>query len=151
MIPVILCGGGGTRLWPLSRQHQPKQFIPLTGILSPLQQTLLRLDGLAPLSSPILITNDEHRFLVAEQLRQIQKNGQILLEPVSKNTAPAVALAAFQAMDTQAGVDPVLLVLPSDHLIEEVEQFHQTVLKALPLAEQGMKSHRPAAHDDGRR
>jgi mannose-1-phosphate guanylyltransferase/mannose-6-phosphate isomerase len=137
MIPVILCGGGGTRLWPLSRQHHPKQFIPLTGTLSPLQQTLLRLDGLAPLSSPILITNDEHRFLVAEQLRQIQKNGQILLEPVSKNTAPAVALAAFQAMDTQAGVDPVLLVLPSDHLIEEVEQFHQTVLKALPFAEQG--------------
>src|SRR5512133_3632606 len=98
MIPVILAGGSGTRLWPLSRELYPKQFLPLAEGRTMLQATVGRLDGLAELAPPFIICNEHHRFLVAEQLRQLGvQPGAILLEPVGRNTAPAVAVAALQA------------------------------------------------------
>src|SRR3970040_1531166 len=109
IIPVILSGGAGTRLWPLSRELYPKQFLPLTGERSLLQQTIERLHGLPDVAPPLVVCNEEHRFLVAEQLREIGVAGaQILLEPVGRNTAPAVALAALRVHS--AGDDPLLLV-----------------------------------------
>ena len=97
MIPVILAGGSGTRLWPLSRTAFPKQFLALNSQLTLLQETAARLDGLSD-AAPLIICNEEHRFLVAEQLRQQGKTASIILEPVGRNTAPAIALAAFQAV-----------------------------------------------------
>ncbi len=120
-IPVIMAGGSGTRLWPLSRGNYPKQFLALTGEQSMLQQTLQRLDGLA-YQPPLLICNEDHRFIAAEQLRQLGiHNATILLEPVGRNTAPAIALAALQA--TAQGKDPLLLVLAADHVIPDVAAF----------------------------
>ncbi|TWG94762.1 mannose-1-phosphate guanylyltransferase [Mesorhizobium sp. J18] len=134
--PVIMAGGSGTRLWPLSRQLYPKQFCALVGERTMLQETVLRLEGLDCLP-PLVVCNEEHRFLAAEQLRLVgQEESTILLEPFGRNTAPAVALAALQA--TEAGQDPLLLVLAADHLIENVESFHQSVGKAARLAEEGM-------------
>ena len=133
--PVIMAGGSGSRLWPLSRQLRPKQFLPLTGEGSMLQETLKRL---APLEhrSPLLICNEEHRFLVAEQIRQQGiSDARILLEPEGRNTAPAIALAALQAVEEDP--DPLLLVLAADHLIRDVAQFHESVGHARELAEQG--------------
>ncbi len=95
MIPVILSGGGGTRLWPMSRTHYPKQFLPLNGEQTMLQETLARLSGVTDLEPAIVIANDNHRFLVAEQLHSIgAADSTILLEPIGRNTAPAVAIAA---------------------------------------------------------
>jgi len=112
IVPVILSGGAGTRLWPLSRELYPKQLLPLLGERTMLQETLLRLDGLADLAAPLVVCNDAHRFMVAEQLRLIGHGAAtILLEPVGRNTAPAVALAALQS--TADGADPLLLVLPA--------------------------------------
>ena len=110
IIPVIMAGGSGTRLWPLSRTAFPKQFLSLGYDKTMLQQTVARLDGLSKLSglndaAPIIITNEDHRFLVAEQLRQMNRDASILLEPVGRNTAPAIALAAFQAMKGFDSVD----------------------------------------------
>ena len=137
MIPVLLSGGGGTRLWPLSRTHYPKQFLPLTGDKSMLQQTLLRLDGLADTRAPIVIANEDHRFLVAEQLQAIgAQDNNILLEPVGRNTAPAVTLAALCAQ-SQYDDDPLLLVLPADHAIADVPAFHQALATGRELAEAG--------------
>ncbi len=124
LIPVILCGGTGTRLWPLSRASYPKQYWPLSGNGEEtlLQQTQLRLHGLKGLSKPLLICHEDHRFIVAEQMRQIDiKPSAILLEPMGRNTAPAVALAALKAKED--GKDPLLLVLAADHVIRDVEQF----------------------------
>ncbi len=119
---VLLVGGTGSRLWPLSRGSYPKQFLPLLGDLSPLQATCERVAGLGGLA-PIFVANEEHRFIVAEQLRQIgQQQPTVLLEPVGRNTAPAIALAALLAQ--AEGADPVLLVLPSDHAVPDVERFH---------------------------
>lgn len=133
--PIILCGGSGTRLWPLSRDHFPKQLLPLMDEHSLLQNTLLRLSGL-DCSNPILVSNESHRFLVAEQLRQINyEKAEILLEPVGRNSAPAVAVAALRAV--ASGADPVLLVLPSDHVIENEFAFHQAVTRAVGFALQG--------------
>ncbi|MER1969086.1 sugar phosphate nucleotidyltransferase [Castellaniella sp. GW247-6E4] len=133
--PVILAGGSGTRLWPLSREHKPKQFLPLAGDQSMMQQALGRLDGL-PCRAPMLICNEQHRFLAAEQLRQLGVEGaQILLEPVGRNTAPAIALAALRALDQ--GEDPLLLVLAADHVIQDVGAFHRAVGQAQVLAAQG--------------
>ncbi|CAN5303180.1 mannose-1-phosphate guanylyltransferase/mannose-6-phosphate isomerase [soil metagenome] len=136
LIPVILSGGSGTRLWPLSRESHPKQFLPLLGDRSLLQMTWLRLRGLPGMSPPLVVANEEHRFLVAEQLRLVEATASALvLEPVGRNTAPAIAVAAMRAMAD--GGDPVLLVLPSDHVIADEPGFRAAVLQALPAAEAG--------------
>jgi mannose-1-phosphate guanylyltransferase/mannose-6-phosphate isomerase len=133
--PVILCGGSGTRLWPMSRRALPKQFLPLVSERSMLQDTLLRLLGL-DFAPPIVVSNNEHRFLVAEQLREIDiELGAQILEPVGRNTAPAAAVAALSVQEK----DPagVLLVLPADHLIRDVYRFHDAVRRAARLASSG--------------
>lgn len=133
--PVILAGGAGTRLWPLSREHKPKQFLNLLTDRSLLQETVGRLQGLA-CRSPYVICNEVHRFLAAEQLRQTGvEDAGIFLESVARNTAPAIALAALQA--TSAGDDPLLLVLAADHVIRDVKAFHRAVKEAAALADQG--------------
>lgn len=132
MKAVIMAGGSGTRLWPLSRTGHPKQFLALHGEMTMLQQTVDRLIGL-PIESCVTICNEEHRFFVAEQLRAIDKLGSIILEPVGRNTAPAIALAAL----TEDNDDSLLLVLAADHVITDVESFTESVKKAMPLAEQG--------------
>ena len=137
MISVILSGGVGSRLWPLSRGMYPKQLLCLTDEkLSMLQQTALRTNGLADVNSTIVVCNDEHRFMVGEQLHQVSMdNCQIVLEPEGRNTAPAIALAAFMV----AHVDPneVMLVMPADHVIGDVAGFHLAVESAVELALQG--------------
>lgn len=136
MIPVILSGGSGTRLWPLSRAKKPKQFLPLLNDKSMLQNTLLRVKGLAGLGAPLIICNEDHRFMVAEQLRELAiTSPAIVLEPEGRNTAPAIAVAALNAM--QQGDDPLLLVLAADHAIKDVPAFHQAVELAVPAANQG--------------
>ena len=135
MLPVILCGGSGTRLWPLSRKMFPKQFLPLTSELAMLQETVARLDGVET-SDPRVICNEDHRFLVAEQMRQMGLNAKILLEPVGRNTAPAIALSALELKACGQG-DEVMLVLAADHVIENVPAFHRAIATALPQAEAG--------------
>ncbi|MBL8394287.1 MAG: mannose-1-phosphate guanylyltransferase/mannose-6-phosphate isomerase [Candidatus Accumulibacter sp.] len=136
--PVILCGGSGTRLWPLSRTHYPKQFLCLVDDLSLLQNTQRRLDGLPGLGRTIAVANEHHRFLVAEQLLEIGLQADILLEPAARNTAPAVAAAALQALGQATGeAPPLLLVLPSDHVIAKVTAFQDAVRAAIPHAQQG--------------
>ena len=136
LVPVVLCGGSGTRLWPLSREAFPKQFLRLSGETSMLQQTLLRLDGIDALAPALLVCNESSRFIVAEQLREIgMDNARMVLEPVRRNTAPAIATAALQAMEN--GQDPILLVLPSDHVILDAQAFHQAINLAREAAEQG--------------
>jgi mannose-1-phosphate guanylyltransferase/mannose-6-phosphate isomerase len=121
--PVVLAGGSGTRLWPLSRALYPKQFLALTSERTMLQETLGRLNGIAELASPMVICNDDHRFIVAEQIRQQGiLDAEILLEPCGRNTAPAIAVAALRAM--RNGEDPLLLVLAADHIIRDVAAFH---------------------------
>jgi mannose-1-phosphate guanylyltransferase len=135
MKPVVLAGGSGSRLWPKSRAALPKQFLRLTSNLTMLQETVARLNGIV-IDPPIVICNESHRFLVAEQLRQQNiHHGGILLEPMGRNTAPAIALAALQAR--LKGEDPTLLVLAADHLINDVPAFHQAIAEAEKLAEQG--------------
>lgn len=135
IVPVIIAGGSGSRLWPLSRSLFPKQFIRLTGELTMLQETIKRLDGLSH-SDPIIICNEEHRFLVAEQLRQQSLSCEgIILEPAGRNTAPAIALAALHA--TKSGQDPTLLVLAADHVINSAPDFVQAVNQAQFHAEEG--------------
>ena len=137
LIPVILSGGSGTRLWPLSRESHPKQFRPLLGgDTSLLQSTWLRLRGLPGAEAPLVVANEEHRFMVAEQLRQVGVTpAALILEPVGRNTAPAIAVAALRAQ--AGGADPVLLVLPSDHVIADEAAFREAVLLALPAAQSG--------------
>lgn len=136
IIPVILSGGAGTRLWPLSRELYPKQLLPLVTDKTLLQDTVARLDGLDQLVAPLVVCNEDHRFLVAEQLRQLQREAEaIILEPCGRNTAPAVALAALYAR--RQDENPVLLVLPADHLIRDVAAFQQVVRTGLAAAEQG--------------
>ena len=126
ILPVILAGGSGTRLWPLSRALYPKQLIRLVDRHTMLQNTVLRLDGLADVDCPMVICNDEYRFMVAEQLRQIEiEPHAIILEPVGRNTAPALTVAALRALES--GADPVLLILPADHHIQIPENFRQVV------------------------
>ncbi|MBO9716371.1 MAG: mannose-1-phosphate guanylyltransferase/mannose-6-phosphate isomerase [Pseudoxanthomonas sp.] len=135
MIPVILSGGSGTRLWPLSREAYPKQFLPLAGTDTMLQATWRRVAPLAT-AAPILVANEDHRFMVAEQLREAGCTpGAILLEPVGRNTAPAIAVAALQA--TAGGEDPLLLVLPSDHVISDPVAFRAAVGRAAAAADAG--------------
>ncbi len=135
MLPIIMAGGSGSRLWPLSREHFPKQFLALHDHQSMLQTTIERLGGLEA-GNPIVICNENHRFIVAEQLRQIgQLSHNIILEPIGRNTAPAVALAALRAVSD--GSDPLLLVLAADHVITDAEEFQRQVIRAMPSAEQG--------------
>ncbi|OQK30020.1 Mannose-1-phosphate guanylyltransferase [Vibrio parahaemolyticus] len=135
ILPVIMAGGSGTRLWPMSRTNYPKQFLSLVNSTSMLQDTIIRLQGIN--HSPVsLICNEEHRFLAAEQLRSrnIAHSG-IILEPFGRNTAPAVALSALRAIEE--GQDPILLVLAADHLIKHDDVFRNTVEAAVSLAESG--------------
>ncbi|MFL9595285.1 mannose-1-phosphate guanylyltransferase/mannose-6-phosphate isomerase [Aeromonas veronii] len=136
--PVIMAGGNGSRLWPLSRELFPKQFLTLDGELTMLQRTIRRLRGLAA-ENPVVICNDEHRFLVAEQLRAINKlANNIILEPAGRNTAPAIALAALTALQTAPeGSDPLLLVLAADHVIRDEAAFTAAVQSARAYAEAG--------------
>jgi mannose-1-phosphate guanylyltransferase/mannose-6-phosphate isomerase len=140
LIPVILSGGSGTRLWPLSRELYPKQLLPLVGKGTMLQETLARLEGVADVGAPIVVCNESHRFLVAEQLRETSPAPQsILLEPVGRNTAPAVAVAALAAeMNSQErNTDAVLLVLPADHVIRDAKAFRAAVALGRQAAEKG--------------
>jgi len=135
LIPIILSGGSGTRLWPLSRKMYPKQFLSLLHDETMLQKTLSRLDGLEH-AAPIVVCNDEHRFIVAEQARQSGvEDLSIILEPFGRNTAPAIAVAALHAL--QHAQDPLLLVLSADHEIADEKAFCDAVRKAQPLAEAG--------------
>ncbi|TGD74191.1 mannose-1-phosphate guanylyltransferase/mannose-6-phosphate isomerase [Mangrovimicrobium sediminis] len=133
--PVLLSGGIGSRLWPVSREAHPKQFQPLAGELSMLQETLARTRNLQA-TAPVVVCNEEHRFMVAEQLRELHIDpGALILEPQGRNTAPAVALAALHAV--QADPEAILLVLPADHVIVDVASFVEAVGKALPAAQGG--------------
>jgi mannose-1-phosphate guanylyltransferase/mannose-1-phosphate guanylyltransferase/mannose-6-phosphate isomerase len=134
MIPVILSGGSGTRLWPLSRGYHPKQFLPLVSDKTMVQQTLNRLDGITGLQAPIAVCNEDHRFMMAEQLREIDcKASAIILEPIGKNTAPAVAMAAIAATSE----DDILLILPADHVIDDELAFQEAVSQAEVMAKAG--------------
>ena len=136
IFPVVLSGGSGSRLWPLSRTLLPKQFLPLVSKHSMLQETLLRLKGLPNLEGPVVVCSNDHRFLAAEQMREagVTASAQIL-EPAGRNTAPAVAIAALCV--EAAAKDGVMLVLPADHLIRDVSRFHESVNKAVASAASG--------------
>lgn len=134
--PVVLSGGSGTRLWPLSRQNQPKQFLSLIGNRSLFQETILRASKLPGVQAPVTVCSDDHRFMVGEQLQEISiASGGILLEPVPRNTAPAIALAALHlvARDPEA----MMLVMPADHMIENEAAFREAVAQAGHLGEEG--------------
>ena len=140
LCPVILAGGGGTRLWPLSREFYPKQFLPLFSEYSLLQETLLRLDGLRrelTILDPLIVCNEEHRFLVTEQAANAGVILQaILLEPEGRNTAPALTVSAIYLL--AQGTDPLLVMMPADHRITDTEKFRQAILQGYRLAQKGM-------------
>jgi mannose-1-phosphate guanylyltransferase/mannose-6-phosphate isomerase len=139
VIPVILSGGSGTRLWPLSRKERPKQFLPLVGDRSLFQETVLRAAAIQNSVGPLVVCNEAHRFLVAEQLRELGTRARaIVLEPIGKNTAPAVAVAAMLAeRSAEPGKDAVLAVFPADHVITSRPAFVSAVSAAVEAAEQG--------------
>lgn len=135
IVPVILSGGAGTRLWPLSRELAPKQLVELIGSTTLLQKTVLRLRGISDLGAPVIVCNHAHRDQVVGQLAQTDiEPSAVLLEPVGRNTAPAAAVAALAVGDED---DPVLLVLPADHVISDVERFHEAVRIGHAAAERG--------------
>lgn len=136
LIPVVLCGGSGTRLWPLSRDSYPKQFLQLLGKHSLLQRTVQRVSSLPQVATPMMVTHESSRFIVAEQLRETGiRDARILLEPMRRNTAPAIASAALCALSKHE--DPLMLVLPSDHLIKDTEAFHRAIQVASRAAREG--------------
>ena len=138
--PVILAGGSGTRLWPLSREYHPKQFLPLMGPLSMVQETVSRLDGREGAAAPVIVCNEAHRFLVVDQMRDLGKRPlAVIVEPVGRNTAPALTLAALRLADLDPGPggDPVMLVMPADHVILDRRAFHSAVDVGAHLAENG--------------
>ena len=144
VLPVVLSGGSGTRLWPMSREHYPKQLLALGGGgETMLQATLMRVEGIEGLDVPIIVCNEAHRFLVAEQLRSPSTRAatsagmQIILEPAGRNTAPAIALAAGAALGRRGADDPLMLVLPADHVINDEDAFRRAVSQALPMARAG--------------
>ncbi len=139
-VPVILCGGSGTRLWPLSRAGFPKQFLVLSGTTSLFQQAVERVNQLAAadiaVGQTLVVTNEEHRFLSLEQLREIKDvNATLLLEPVGRNTAPALTLAALQA--TEDGQDPVLVVTPADQTVQNPDAFQAALQQSIRAAADG--------------
>lgn len=135
IVPIILAGGGGTRLWPLSRGSFPKQFHSLTNEYTLIQNTILRLQEVEDVAPPIIICNEDHRFLVAEQFRKIDiDTSAIMLEPVGRNTAPAICVGAEKAL--QDYEDPILFVLPSDHLIGKIDIFTEAIQKAVLAAKE---------------
>ncbi|MDF1615437.1 mannose-1-phosphate guanylyltransferase/mannose-6-phosphate isomerase [Desulfurivibrio dismutans] len=135
IVPVVLAGGSGTRLWPLSREQCPKQLLSLEGRDTMFQETLRRLEGLDDTGRPVVVCTEPHRFMVAEQLRAVGLAAEIILEPADLDTAPAVAVAALQALEQ--GADPLLLVLPSDHQINQLAAFVAAVNTGLAPAEDG--------------
>jgi mannose-1-phosphate guanylyltransferase len=142
IIPVILSGGAGTRLWPLSRELYPKQFLPLVGERTMIQETALRAAGVPGATAPIVVCNEAHRFLVAEQFGKVGIGTlAILLEPAGRNTAPAVAVAALAALARakRDGIDtePLLLVLPADHALSDLAAFTRAIDAAIPAAVAG--------------
>ena len=138
--PVILAGGSGTRLWPLSRRDNPKQFLPLTGQRTPLQETLTRLDGVQGVAAPVIVCNKAHRHLVSEQVGELGRPTSVLiLEPEGRNTAPALALASLaltQFADNPIP-DPVMIAMPADHVVRNVQVFQAAVREGARLAEEG--------------
>ena len=136
--PVVLSGGSGTRLWPLSREKYPKQLLPLIGADSLLQATVRRVEGIVgcELAPPMVVCNEDYRFVIAEQLRLMGKPGTIVLEPAGRNTAPALTLAALAASRNAA--DPILLVMPADHVITDVAAFQSVVRQGAELAADGI-------------
>jgi mannose-1-phosphate guanylyltransferase/mannose-6-phosphate isomerase len=137
LVPVILSGGSGTRLWPLSRELLPKQLLALTGERTMIQETAARLAGFPDATAPMVVCNEAHRFLVAEQLHEMGlPPAAILLEPVGRNTAPAIALAAHAAIGI-AGAAAVILVLPADHVLGDLPAFQAAIRRALPAAAAG--------------
>ncbi|OJF76362.1 MAG: mannose-1-phosphate guanylyltransferase/mannose-6-phosphate isomerase [Treponema sp. CETP13] len=148
MYSIILSGGSGTRLWPLSRRLQPKQLLSLIGTGTMIQQTVQRLCPLENevleseyqklyMQSPIIVCNKKHRFTIAEQMQQIKVNPIIMLEPVARNTAPAVAAACMQAQKLSGSDSALVFVLPSDHIINNISSFHATIVKAVKMAKLG--------------
>ena len=141
VIPIILSGGTGSRLWPLSRESFPKQFLKLTDEdnYTLLQQTYKRIEDLENLSQPIIICNEEHRFIVGDQMRKIKTDpGSIILEPSRRNTAPAITIAALKAIqdNQEKNIDPILLILSSDHYIEKVDEFKKSIKESIKLAKE---------------
>lgn len=135
--PVVLSGGSGTRLWPLSREFYPKQLLRLAGDQALLQQTVTRIDGMKDVANPLLICNEEHRFLVAEQVRELgRKSLEIILEPTGRNTAPAATLAALSLSKRDSKA--LMLLMPADHVIQDTKAFQAAMGEGRKLAEQGM-------------
>ena len=136
LTPILVAGGGGTRLWPLSREHYPKQFLQLFENNTLFQNTLLRLDGLEAsieISTPVIICNEAHRFLVVDQGSQISKKyDNIILEPEGRNTAPALTIAALNQYQNHG--DSIIIMMPSDHVIKEIKLFHQAVKAGVEMA-----------------
>ena len=142
IVPIILAGGSGSRLWPLSRKSYPKQFLSLVegDKNTLLQRTYKRIKNLENLSNPIIICNEEHRFIVGDQMRKIKINPlSIILEPLGRNTAPAIAIAALKAIDyfKDGDLDPILLILSSDHHIENINKFHNSLIKSIEESKKG--------------
>ena len=138
--PVLLAGGSGTRLWPLSREHHPKQFLAMIGKQSMLQDTLARLDGMEGATDPLIVCNEAHRFLVVNQMRDVGKRPLgVLVEPAGRNTAPALTLAALrlQEIGQPSEQDPVMLVMPADHVVRDRSAFHAAVSVGASLASAG--------------
>lgn len=136
LVPVILSGGSGTRLWPLSRKQRPKQFLPVVNELTLFQSTILRLQGIKDIELPLIVCNESHRYMVAEQLRELKiENQGIILEPFGRNTASAIALAALYLK--QKNQDVHLLVLPADHVITNFEAFHKAISSAMSVSSDG--------------
>lgn len=137
LVPVILSGGAGTRLWPLSRELLPKQLLALTGERTMIQETAARLAGFTGATGPVVVCNEAHRFLVAEQLREMALPPKaILLEPVGRNTAPAIAIAAHAVL-ASVGEDALMLVLPADHVLQDLTAFQTSIRTAMPAAAEG--------------
>ena len=142
IIPVILCGGSGSRLWPLSRKSFPKQFLKLNDNNSLLQNTYLRISDLDNINKPILVCNEEHRFIVAQQMREIDvKPYSIILEPFGRNTAPAIAISALKSLNLSENIDPILLVLSSDHIIKNKSNFKEAIEYGLKFAKNNRLVH----------